>query len=133
MQDSIFTKIINGEIPSVKVYEDDKTLAFMDIQPIQPGQVVVVPKTQVPYVWDLPDEDYAALMATVQKIGKKLRAVYPSKERVAINVEGLGVQDHAHVKVFPFTTAAEYHYRPDDDSAQSADALEAIAVKLRAA
>lgn len=101
MQDSIFTKIINGEIPSVKVYEDDKTLAFMDIQPIQPGQVVVVPKTQVPYVWDLPDEDYAALMATVQKIGKKLRAVYPSKERVAINVEGLGVQDHAHVKVFP--------------------------------
>ena len=132
MQDSIFTKIIKGEIPCVKVYEDDKTLAFMDIQPIQPGQVLVVPKTQAPYLWDLPDQDYTALMNTVQLIGKKLRAAFPEKERVAVNVEGLGVTDHAHVKVFPFTSAEEYHHRPDDDEHQKAEDLEVIAAKIRA-
>ncbi len=133
MEDSIFTKIIKGEIPSVKVYEDDKTLAFMDIQPIQPGQVVVVPKTQVPYVWDLSDEDYQALMRAVRIVGKKLRVVFPEKERVAINVEGLGVKNHAHVKVFPFTSAEEYHYRPDDDTMLPADELEVFAAKIRQA
>lgn len=131
MEDSIFTKIIKGEIPSVKVYEDDKTFAFMDIQPIQPGQVVVVPKTQAPYVWDLPDEDYAALMNTVQKIGKKMREAFPDKERVGVNIEGLGVQNHAHIKIFPFTTGEEYHHRPDDDEAQEAKDLEKLAGKLR--
>jgi histidine triad (HIT) family protein len=133
MQDSIFTKIIKGEIPSIKVYEDDKTLAFMDIQPIQPGQVVVVPKTQAPYVWDLADEDYSALMSTVQKVGKKIRAAFPQKERVAINVEGLGVTDHAHVKLFPFTSAEEYHHRPDDNPKQSPEELQALADKISAA
>src|SRR5688572_15507369 len=67
MQDSVFTKIIKGEIPSHKIYEDDKTLAFLDIHPQQPGQTVVVPKTQVNFVWDLGEDDYRALMSTVQK------------------------------------------------------------------
>lgn len=75
-QDSIFTKIIKGDISSVKVYEDELTLAFMDIQPIQPGQVVVVPKAQVANIWDLSPTDYQALMATVQKVGAKMRNVF---------------------------------------------------------
>ncbi len=133
MEDSIFTKIIKGEVPSVKLYEDAKTYAFMDIQPIQPGQVVVVPKTQVPYVWDLTDEDYQALMATVQTIGKKQRAAFRAKERVGIKIEGLGVQNHAHVKIFPFTTGAEYHHNPDDDPVQTPKELEALAAIIRAA
>lgn len=67
-EDSIFTKIIKGEIPSHKIYEDDKTYAFLDIHPIQPGHVLVVPKIQVDNIWDLPDEDYHALMDVTKHI-----------------------------------------------------------------
>jgi histidine triad (HIT) family protein len=98
MQDSIFTKIINGEIPSHKVYEDTHSFAFLDIHPIQPGQVLVVPKKQVGFVWDLESEDYQALMATVQKVGRRLREVL-GRKRVGVMIEGLDVVDHAHVKV----------------------------------
>lgn len=130
MQDSIFTKIIQGEIPCSKVYEDDKTFVFMDIYPIQPGQVLVVPKKQVGFVWDLESEDYQALMNTVQKVGKRIREVFPDKERVAVIVEGLDVADHAHVKVFPFTTDAEFRTVPDRSVDPDLEAISAIAKKL---
>lgn len=130
-QDSIFTKIIKGDIPSVKVYEDELTLAFMDIQPIQPGQVVVVPKSQVANIWDLSPADYQALMATVQKVGAKMRNVFTDKQYVGVNIEGLGVKDHAHVKVFPFNNGEEYHNDPNSNPVQTADQLEVYAQKLR--
>jgi histidine triad (HIT) family protein len=75
MQESIFTKIIKGEIPSHKIYEDDKTFAFLDIHPKTPGHVLVVPKNQVQFAWDLPNEDYAALMSTVKKIALRIKEV----------------------------------------------------------
>lgn len=112
MQDSVFTKIIKGEIPSHKVYEDDRTLAFLDIHPKQTGQVVVVPKVQVGFVWDLEEADYQALMATVQKVGRRLREIFPDKRRVGFMVEGLDVTDHAHVVILPFDTPAEFHGIP---------------------
>ena len=130
MQDSIFTKIINGDIPCHKVYEDDKTFAFMDIYPIQKGQVVIVPKKQVGFVWDLPDEDYAALMLAVKKVGTKLRAVFPEKDRIGVMIEGLEVADHAHVKVFPFSAGGEYRALPTIDEPNQAELAE-IAEKLR--
>jgi histidine triad (HIT) family protein len=68
MQDSIFTKIIKGEIPSHKVYEDDKTIAFLDINPTQPGHTLVVPKKQVEFLWDLDTDDYQAVMETARKV-----------------------------------------------------------------
>jgi len=105
--DSIFTKIIKGEIPSYKIYEDDKTLAFLDIHPVQPGMVLVVPKTQVETFMDLPDEDYIAFWQTVKKVGQRLRQKFPSKKRIAIQVEGLEVP-HLHAKLFPFDTADEF-------------------------
>lgn len=108
MQDSIFTKIIKGEIPCHKIYEDTNTLAFLDIRPKQQGQTVVIPKAQIPFVWDLSREDYQALMQTVQKVGRKLREVFPDKNRVGIKVEGLDVSDHAHVVVFPFDSVEEF-------------------------
>jgi histidine triad (HIT) family protein len=129
MQDSIFTKIIKGEIPSFTVYEDEKTLAIIDIYPIQPGQVVVVPKRQVGFVWDLEDEEYVALMRTVQKVGRKIREAFPEKERVGVMIEGLEVTDHAHVKVFPFSDG-EYRALPTKEEPDFA-ALEALAKKLR--
>jgi diadenosine tetraphosphate (Ap4A) HIT family hydrolase len=61
MEESIFTKIVKGEIPSHKVYEDALTLAFLDIHPVQPGHTLVIPKKQVEFVWDLPEEDYQAV------------------------------------------------------------------------
>lgn len=111
MTDSIFTKIIKGEIPCHKIYEDDKTFAFLDIHPIQPGHVLVVPKKQVEYVWDLENEDYQALMATAKLVAQRLRQVFSEKSRVALLIEGLDVA-HAHLKLFPFSTDSEFHNIP---------------------
>jgi histidine triad (HIT) family protein len=78
MQESLFTKIITGEIPCHKVYEDERTLAFLDIHPVSAGHTLVISKKQVEFIWDLEDEDYTALMATVRKIGLRLRDVVAS-------------------------------------------------------
>lgn len=131
MQDSVFTKIIKGELPCHKVYEDDRTLAFMDIHPAQPGHVVVVPKVQVSFVWDLEPDDYQALMSTVQKVGRRLREVFPERQRVGVIVEGLGVKDHAHVNVFPFDTSSELRHLPPPDSEPNHTELAELAERLK--
>lgn len=130
MNDSIFTKIINGEIPCHKIYEDDQTFAFLDIHPIQPGQVLVVPKAQVGFVWELDPLPYQALMTTVQKVGQRLQAVFPAKARVGVIIEGLDVVDHAHVKVFPFDNDQDFHHVPDMTAEPDHAALAEIAQKL---
>lgn len=126
---TIFTKIINGEIPCHKVYEDDKTFAFLDIHPIQPGQTLVVPKTEVAFAWDLDDETYQALMATAKKVANRLKEVFPDKARVGMHIEGLDV-DHAHLKVFPFDTHEEFVYHPDMSAEPDHQALAEIAKNL---
>lgn len=128
MEDSIFTKIINGEIPCHKVYEDDQTLAFIDINPIQPGMVLVVSKKQVDHIWDLPSEDYRAVMDTVGKVGQRLREVFADKQRVAVIVEGFEVP-HAHVKVFPVNSEHEVRSLPKGDEPDH-EALAEMAKKL---
>ncbi len=130
MDDSIFTKIIKGKIPCHKIYEDEHTFAFLDIHPIQPGHVLVVPKKQVGFIWDLEPADYQALMSTVQKIGRRIREVMPEQERVGLMVEGLDVTDHAHVKVFPFSTPEQYRNAPDMVKEPDHGALAEIAKKL---
>src|ERR1700760_294047 len=130
MQDSIFTKIIKGEIPCHKIYEDDKTLAFLDIRPIQPGHVLVIPKSQVGFVWDMDSDDYRALMDTVQKVGKRLKEVYPEKARVGVIIEGLDVEDHAHIKVFPFNDDKKFRFVPDPKSQADDTSLAKVAKKL---
>ena len=127
---SIFTKIINGEIPSYKIYENNYTCAFLDIHPIQEGQVLVVPKKQVSFIWDLEDDDYVELMKTVKKIGERLRDVFPHKDRVGVMVEGLDVTNHAHVKVFPFSKG-EYRLHPDMNTEPNHDTFSALAETLR--
>lgn len=106
MQDSIFTKIINGEIPSHKIYEDDSTLAFLDIFPASEGHTLVIPKRQVEFIWDLEEADYEALMASVQKVGHRLREV-TGKKYVGTFVEGTDVP-HAHVHVIPFESSHDF-------------------------
>jgi len=107
MEETIFTKIIKGDIPSYKVYEDDKTYAFLDINPLSPGHVLVVPKQQVEFIWDLPADDYHALMNTVQKVGRRLREVMDAPF-VGVEVIGIDVP-HAHAHVIPFSTTADLH------------------------
>lgn len=126
----MFTKIIKGEIPCHKVYEDARTFAFLDIHPIQPGNVLVVPKNQVEFVWDLSPEDYQALMNTAQKVAKRLREAFSEKTRVGMHVEGLDVA-HAHLKLFPFSTDAEFHNHPDASAEPDHNALAAVAAKIR--
>ncbi len=106
MQPSIFTQIINGEIPCHKIYEDDRTIAFLDIHPTQPGHVLVVPKVQVDHFDDLDDVDYQALWATVKMVAKAQKKVF-GRTRVGIHVIGLDVP-HAHVHVLPFDTLPQY-------------------------
>lgn len=128
MQDTVFTKIIKGEIPCHKVHEDSKVIAFMDINPIQPGMVLVVPKTQIDHFTDLPDEDYTALMSAVKKIGIKMRQVFADK-RVAVQIEGLDVP-HVHVKMFPFASADEFRAIPNTNTEPNHPALAQMAQKL---
>lgn len=128
MEESVFTKIIKGEIPCHKVYEDELTLAFMDIDPVQPGMVLVIPKKQIDHFTDLPDEDYQAVMAAVKKIGMKMRDVFPDK-RVAVMIEGLDVP-HAHVKMFPFASAGEFRALPNTNTEPNHPALAQLAEKL---
>ena len=128
MEDSIFTKIIKGEISAHKIYEDDKTFAFLDINPKQPGHSLVIPKNQVAYLWDLPDEDYHALMEAVKKVGRRIKEVL-NPNFVGLQVEGVEIA-HAHVHVFPFNTPEEFYIRavpgakaPDKELAEMAEKL----------
>lgn len=128
MEDSIFTKIIKGEIPCHKVYEDDKTFAFLDIHPIRMGHVLVVPKKQVDLLWDLDDDDYQAVMTTVKKVAKRIEEIL-QPVRVGVHVAGLEVP-HAHVHIFPFSSNEDFWTRPNPDAEPDHTALEQIAKKL---
>ncbi len=111
MQDSIFTKIIKGEISCHKIYEDDYVFAFLDIHPIQPGHVLVVPKNQVDQFDDLNDEDYASLFAAVKKIAARLKEV-TGRSRACVRIEGFDVP-HAHVHVYPCDEPKDFYGKPD--------------------
>lgn len=128
MEDSIFTRIIKGEIPCHKVYEDDQVLAFLDIHPITPGHMLVVPKQQIEFVWDMDDALYQHLMAVVKKLGAHARATLVT-EFVGVQVIGVDVP-HAHVHVIPFNEVNEYHNVPDMSVEPNHGALAAIARKL---
>lgn len=127
-QATLFTRIIQGEIPCHKVYEDDKTLAFMDIHPVQPGHVLVIPKAQIDHLWDLSDEDYQAVMTTVKKVAERMRNVL-KPARVGVQVVGLDVP-HAHVHVIPFNTTAEFRHFPDPNEEPNHTELAELAKKL---
>ena len=128
MQDSVFTKIIKGEIPCHKIYEDDKTLAFLDIHPIQPGHTLVIPKKQVQFVWDLPDDDYRAVMETTKKVALRIRDVM-SPPYVSERIVGVDVP-HAHVQLIPFTMVADLKAEQDMTAEPDHPALAEMAKKL---
>ena len=128
MEPSIFTKIINGEIPCHKVYEDDKTFAFLDIHPIAEGHVLIIPKKQVEFVWDLNEEDYAAVMTTAKKVALRLREVLPYSY-VAERVIGVDVP-HAHVHLIPFDEVSQLNTEQRFDEEVDHDHLAELAAKI---
>lgn len=128
MADSVFTKIIKGEIPCHKVYEDEKTIAFLPLHPIAKGHVLVVPKLEIDEFIDLPDEDYQALMQTVKKVGKRMREVLKSK-RIGLQVVGLDVP-HVHIHVIAFDTLGQFHEIPDQSAEPDHQKLAEMAKKL---
>ena len=102
---SVFSQIIAGEIPSYKIYEDEKTYAFLDINPETKGHTLVVPKVEVDRIYDLSDEDWNALWASVKKISKHMEEV--TGRRTVYKVVGTDVP-HAHVHLMPIDETWEY-------------------------
>lgn len=95
---SVFSKIIAGEIPCYKIYEDEKNLAFLDIHPESKGHVLVIPKVEVDKIYDLNEEDYNSLFLAVKKVAKHMEKVLGV--RTLMKVVGTDVP-HAHVHLMP--------------------------------
>jgi histidine triad (HIT) family protein len=96
---SIFTRIVEGEIPAYKVAEDENFLAFLDISPVAKGHTLVIPKKEVDYLFDLDDELYAGLQLFAKKVAKGLKKAVPCL-KVGVLVLGLEVP-HAHIHLIP--------------------------------
>ena len=124
---SIFTRIINGEIPSYKVAEDDNYFAFLDINPLAEGHTLVVPKKEVDYIFDLDDETLAGMMLFAKKVAAKIRTQIECK-RVAVVVLGLEVP-HAHIHLIPMNSEADVDFRREKLKL-SLEEFAAIASKL---
>ncbi len=111
---SVFTKIVQGELPCYKIYEDERTLAFLDIEPEAMGHTLVIPKVEVDRIYDLSDEDYNAVMATVKKLARHFEDALG--ERIMIKVVGTDVP-HAHVHLLPINEnwAGERQLKPSPE------------------
>lgn len=96
---SIFTKIVSGEIPCYKIYEDENTLAFLDINPETKGHTLVIPKKEVDKIYDLEEKDYQALMQTAKKLSRHMEQKLG--KRTLWKVIGTDVP-HAHIHLLPY-------------------------------
>lgn len=106
---SIFTKIIQGEIPSYKIDEDDQHLAFLDAMPLVKGHTLIIPKVETDFIFDLESEAYKNLWGFAQKVAKKMQRTYPEK-RIAVAVVGLEVP-HAHIHLIPITKMEDMNFK----------------------
>ncbi len=105
---SIFTKIINGEIPSYKIAEDDKFYAFLDIAPLAKGHTLVVPKQEIDYIFDIEDELLAQMHIFSKKVAKAIQSAIPC-EKVGMAVIGLDVR-HAHIHLVPLQEVGDLNF-----------------------
>jgi histidine triad (HIT) family protein len=125
---SIFSRIVSGDIPSYKVAENDNFLAFLDVMPLVPGHVLVIPKKEVDYIFDLNAEEYQDLWLFAQQVAKGLKQAIPCK-RVGIAVIGLEVP-HAHIHLVPMNEVGDINFtRPK--MSPTAEELGAVAEKIR--
>ncbi len=105
---SIFTKIVNGEIPCYKVAEDENFLAFLDVSPLALGHTLVIPKKEIDYIFDLDSEQYRSLWTFAQTVAKALGKAVPCK-RVGVAVIGLEVP-HAHIHLIPMNKVSDMNF-----------------------
>ena len=123
---SIFTKIVNGEIPCYKIAEDKDYFAFLDISPVQKGHVLVIPKQEVDYIFDLEPAVLGGLHQFAQRVAKAIKKAIPCK-KVAVVVLGLEVP-HAHIHLIPMNSEADVRF--DKKQALTKDEFIAIAEKI---
>lgn len=108
---TIFSKIVSGEIPCYKVAEDAEHLAFFDVQPIAEGHVLVIPKMEEDYLWDLSDENLSRLIIFAKNVSVKIKNQFPCK-KVGMAVIGLEVP-HAHIHLVPMNHVGDLDFKKD--------------------
>jgi histidine triad (HIT) family protein len=106
---TIFTKIINGEIPCYKIAEDERYFAFLDINPLKAGHTLVVPKKETDYIFDLDDDQLKGIVVFSKKVAAAIKAAFPCN-RIGIAVLGLDVP-HAHVHLVPMDSMEDINFR----------------------
>ena len=127
---TIFSKIISGEIPAYKIAESEKFIAFLDIEPLVSGHVLVVPKVEVNKIFDVPDDYLAEMLVFAKPVAHAIEKVFDCK-RCGISVIGLEVP-HAHMHLVPINTANDLNFtRPKLDPTEQE--LKAVHIKLKAA
>jgi histidine triad (HIT) family protein len=126
---SLFSRIIAGEIPCHKVAENDMFLAFLDIMPLAEGHVLVIPKLEIDYFFDLEDSMLAAMILFAKEVANKIKRAIPCK-KVGVSVIGLEVP-HAHIHLIPMNHVSDMDFSKPKMSV-SQDQLAAIAAKIKA-
>lgn len=124
---SVFTKIVNGEIPSFKVAESDKFYAFLDINPLAVGHTLVIPKEEIDYIFDIEDPLYQELFLFAKKVALAIKGAIPC-QRVGVAVLGMEVP-HAHIHLVPLTTEGDMDFRKKKLSLTKEEFIE-IATKI---
>lgn len=127
---SIFSRIINGEIPSWKVAESERFLAFLDVNPLAKGHTLIVPKIETDYFFDLSDEEITGIMVFSKKVATALRSTLPCL-RIGMSVIGLEVP-HAHIHLVPLNSMGDINFS-NSRLNLSAEEMEAIAASIRSA
>jgi histidine triad (HIT) family protein len=127
---SIFTRIINGEIPCHKIAENDKFLAFLDIMPLREGHVLVIPKTEIDYIFDIDDALLSEMMIFAKQVAHKIKAAIPCN-RIGVTVIGLEVP-HAHIHLIPINSLSDMDFTKPKLN-PGAEALAETARKIREA
>jgi histidine triad (HIT) family protein len=105
---SVFSKIVSGEIPCYKIAEDKKHLAFFDVKPIAEGHVLVIPKLEIDYIWDIDDAALGELMRFAKMVAVKLKENFPCK-KVGVAIIGLEVA-HAHIHLIPMNHVGDMDF-----------------------
>jgi histidine triad (HIT) family protein len=127
---SLFTKIINGELPGRFVWKDDKAVAFLTIAPVKPGHTLVVPRAEIDHWIDMPADLAAHVMHVSQAVGKAIEKAF-NPERVGVMVAGLEVP-HVHYHLIPIDAIADLDFKKQNPNADPKD-MDAAAEKIRAA
>ena len=106
---TIFTKIINGEIPCYKIAEDENYFAFLDINPLKAGHTLVVPKKETDYIFDLNDGQLSGIILFSKKVATAIRKVFPCN-RIGVAILGLEIP-HAHIHLVPMDTMEDVNFK----------------------